>query len=221
MESKNKKKIFKQFLYAEKLSFSELLHGAKIPSNLLAYFIKKMTFEGILIHKNKKYFLSSKGEKLIPFYTEQEALTPLVVILLLIKKENKILLLKREKRPYKGLWSLISGRLFLDESIAFAVKRIVKEKLNAKAEIISINSVVHERFMDVELKHSFVFFLVDTRILSKPIQHSGIKWFCIKKVSKKQMIASDYWLIKNKFDSKINVVEELVDKKGKRITILE
>jgi len=218
--SKNERNIFQQFLYNEDLSFSEIFHKTKISSNLLAYFLKKFLREDLLRkRKNGKYKLTLRGEKLIPFHTDQKSPNPLVVILLGIKKNNDVLLVKREKRPYKDLWSLVSGRMVLDESIEEATKRIFEKKLLSTCEFKKINSVVHERFIEKAAKHSFVFFFVEVSPIEKTIEHEGLKWFSLSKIPKSKTIASDYFLIKNKLNSKIDVVEEILDKKGKKITL--
>ncbi len=221
MKKGNENKIFKQFIYNQTLSFSELFKKTKIPSNLLAYFLKQLTKKELLkknIHG--KYELTSKGEKLIPFYTETESLTPLVVILLLIKEKNRVLLIKREKRPYKELFSLVSGRIFLEESINSAAKRICKQKLGSECNVDCINSVVHERLIDKEIKHAFVFFVVSVKLTSQPNPRPEIKWFDINRIPKKRTIASDYWVIKNKSNSKTEVVEEVLEKNGKKIKLI-
>jgi len=218
--STNERKIFKQFLYNEELSFSEIFHKTKISSNLLAYFLKKLIKEELLKKRNNgNYKLTLQGEKLIPFHTDQKSPNPLVVILLGIKKNNEVLLVKREKRPYKDLWSLVSGRMLLGESIEEATKRIFEKKLLSTCEFKKISSVVHERFIEGESKHSFVFFFVEVIPIKKTIEHEGLKWFNISKIPKSKTIASDYFLIKNKLNSKIDVVEEILNKKGKKITL--
>lgn len=218
MNSGNEKKIFKQFLYNEELLFSQIEKQTKISSNLLSYFLKKLIKNNLLEKKkNKQYKLTNKGEKLIPFYTEIESLNPLVVILLTIVKDEKILLVKREKRPYNGLWSLISGRMLIDESISEAGKRIFEKKLRAKCKVNKINSVVHERFIAKEAKHAFVFFMIEVEPLEKTLEHSGLKWFSLKRIPKSKTIASDYWLIKNKLNKQVGVVEEILESKGKKI----
>ncbi len=217
---KNEDNIFKQFVYNEELSFSELFHKTKIDSNLLAYFLKKMLNQGTLQKtKSKKYTLTTKGERLIPFYTEQESLNPLVVILLAIVKDENILLTQREKRPYKGFWSLVSGRMLLDEGIGESAERIFEKKLVAKGKFRKINAVVHERFIEKESKHTFVFFFVEVEPLEKTREHSGLKWFPLNRIPKSKTIASDYWLIKNKLDSNVEVVEEILESKGKKMKL--
>ena len=56
--------------------------------------------------------------------------TPLISIDFIIKKENKILLGKRINPPAKGYYFTIGGRIFKNETIENAKKRILKEELN-------------------------------------------------------------------------------------------
>jgi len=61
--------------------------------------------------------------------------TPLVSIDFLIKKENKYLLGKRVNEPAKGYFFTIGGRIFKNETIKEAKKRILKEELNLDIDI--------------------------------------------------------------------------------------
>ncbi len=219
MDAKNEKKIFRQFIYSEKLSFTQILNKTKIESNLLAYFLKRLIKKELLEKdSDKKYSLTKKGEKLIPYYTDTESLNPLVVALLLIEHGGKILLIKREKRPYYGLYSLPSGRMRIEDSIKTASERIAKEKTKIECEYLRASGVVHERMIDGEVKHAFVFFLAKMKPKNTALGYN-LKWFDLKKLPKSKIIASDYWMIKNKINSKIEIAEETLDKKGKKMKI--
>ena len=226
MDSLNERKLFKQFVYAERLSFSEIAKKSKIPTNLLAYFLKKMQKKGILQKASSGlYELSSVGEKLLPFFTETESITPLVVVLVLIVSGGKILLSKRRRRPYRSLWSILSGRMLLGEDIVSAAERVCLQKFGVKCVSNKIVSVVHERLIEGEAKHSFVFFVVRAKIKSTSevvisVSEEELKWFSLLRLPKKSMIASDYWLIKNKLNAKADVVEEVLEKSGRKIKFL-
>lgn len=222
MKEKNREKIFQLFLYAERLKFSEILKKTKISSNLLAYFLEKMVQERMLEKENKMYKLTQESERLIPFYVSNvERISPLVVLLIAFKQKEKILLIKREKRPYKGFWSLLSGRLLINESIKEAAERIMKEKVFTQAEFVEIKSVIYERLFEHDkTKHGFVFFFVEMNPKGKEIiEKNYLKWFNLNKLSKKNIIASDYWLIKNKLDSKTEVIEEIMQQSNKTTKI--
>jgi len=220
MDSKNESKVFKQFVYNEKLSFSQILKKTKIESNLLAYFLKRLIKKELLEKDSiKKYSLTKKGEKLIPYYTDTESLNPLVVILLLIEHKGKILLIKREKRPYYGLYSLPSGRMKLEDTVPNASIRIAKEKAKIDCKMQKITGIVHERTIDGEVRHAFIFFLVKMENIKNFQTQYNTKWFDLKKLPKNKVIASDYWIIKNKLNTKIELIEETLDKKGKKMKI--
>lgn len=226
MDSANERKLFKQFVYAERLSFSQLVKKTKVPSNLIAYFLKKMLSKSILQKTSAGlYELSSKGEKLLPFYTEQESINPLVVILVVLVHNGKVLLSKRMRRPYRGLWSILSGRMVLGESIESAAKRVCLQKAGVECDFLGTSAVVHERMIQGEAKHSFVFFVTKAELnnhAQECISSAGeeLKWFSISRPPKKGMIASDYWIIKNRVNSKADVVEEIMSKNGKKLKVL-
>jgi len=56
--------------------------------------------------------------------------TPLISIDFLVKRDNKYLLGKRVNPPAKGFYFTIGGRIFKNETIEEAQKRILKEELN-------------------------------------------------------------------------------------------
>ena len=219
----NRQKIFVQFLYSERLRFSELEKQTKIRSNLLAYFLKKMIDEGMLEQRGSSYKLTPVAEKLIPFYVKnEEMISPLVVVLpaCLSADRKKILLIKRDKRPYKGFWSLLSGRLLINESIGAAAKRVMKEKAFCESKSGVVKSVVYERLIEEDLsKHGFVFFLVEVNALDeKQVKEKDfLKWFDISRLKKREVIASDYWMIKEKLaeGQNVEVVEETINEREK------
>jgi ADP-ribose pyrophosphatase YjhB (NUDIX family) len=213
---KNRKKIFHAFLYDEKLRFSELFRKTKISSSLLAYFLSKMTREGVLSKTNEHYSLSEDGEKLIPFFVpESERVSPLVVLLFFCTRNKEIFLVKRGKRPYRGLWSLPSGRLLISESLEQATSRILAEKYGLRAQMSGFSSVVYERVLDAEkTKHGFIFLVVSTHLDESSKPFFG-KWFSLARVPKSKTIASDYWLIQNKRSCGVEVVEETIHVRGK------
>ena len=216
-----RQKIFQQFLYSERLRFSELHKQTRIASNLLAYFLKKMVLEGALEKRGKVYKLSEQSERLIPFFVKSaEMISPLVVVLpaCISSDGKKILLIRRDKRPYKGFWSLLSGRLLISESIGEAAQRIMKEKAFFETKAGEIKSVVYERLVEKDKsKHGFVLFLVTVAATDERNvkEKDFLKWFDLSSLKKRGVIASDYWLIKNQLNSKVDVVEEMINESTK------
>lgn len=189
------KKILSLFLYNNKLKFSKIEKNLKVRSNKLAYHLRRLVDKGILIKNEEEYELSEAVEHLIPYLSDKNAVLP--VVLVHIGNKGRAFLYKREKRPFKGLLSLPGGRLLVGESIEDATRRIMKEKFNLSVKFKKINSISLEHVKKSgKTLHSFLLIFVSAEAKGK---------IEFKKVNKKDTIASDYKLIKNKLESKINI----------------
>ena len=191
------KEIISQFLYNEKLKFSDIEKSMKIRSNKLAYYIKNMLKEGVLSKEGVFYRLSKNSENIIPYVTKKQAILP--VILILLEDKGKIFLHQRRKRPYNDKLGLPGGRIILGENIKEATERIMKEKFNIKCNFKKINSLHLEHVRkENKIIHSFLLILVTATTKEK------INFIDVLK-NKNQIIKSDYFLIKNNFNSEIKV----------------
>lgn len=208
---KERELIFKLFLDRNKLKFGEIEKEIKIRSNMVSYHLEKMQKDGILEKKGEYYFLTKTSERYIPIFSNMVGaeLSPLPVILIAVMNKNKILMIKRNKRPYKNYWSMIGGKMLLEESFESASLRQAKEKTDLDSKFISINSVLHERVEgDNLIKHSFILFFTKVKTNQskfKETRHGTLKWFTIKQLAKEKVIPSDFWLIKNKINSRLDV----------------
>ena len=214
MISKNRKinEIFRQFLYADKLKFSEIEKKTKIRSNELAYLLKRMVSDGVLIKNKENYELTEESEKQIPHFSESSETSPLPVVLILCVKNNKILLVKRNKRPYKDYWSLVGGRIRTSETIKNAALRILKEKTFLDSKFVSVNAVVHEKYGENgKIKNAFILFLVKVYPTNEIKEKESIKWFSKSDLKKLKIVPSDLWLIQNRLNSKIDVRDEILN----------
>lgn len=195
-------KIFSAFLYNKELKFNEIEKLTKERSNKIAYHLDKLLKKGILTKNNDRYKLSQTAEEMIPYISEKKSVLP--VILISITKNKKIFLIKRKKRPFKNKLSLPGGRLLLGEKISEAVKRIMKEKFQINAELKKINSISLEHVKNPNSEktiHSFLLIFVD----AKP-KNNGLEYLDIEKPEiKKKIISSDYKLIKNDSNKKIDI----------------
>ncbi len=209
LNTTKKKEIFKQFLFNKKLRFNEIEKLTKIRSNELAYFLEKLIENNILKKNEEFYELSETYEKFIPFFSEQ--LSPLPVVLIACIQDNKILLHKRTKRPYENHWSLVGGKIYLNETVHTAAKRMLKEKTFLDGEVISINSVVHEQVKNgEEIKHAYFLFFVVMKPLTQIKDKENIKWFGLNELKDVKIIPSDLWLIQNKLNEKIELTSEVI-----------
>ncbi|MEK6760684.1 MAG: NUDIX domain-containing protein [Nanoarchaeota archaeon] len=186
------KNILRLFLYNRQMKFNEIEKQTKERSNKLAYHLQKLTKSGVLTKSKDFYTLSEKSEEKIPYLTEKKSLVPVIIIA--IKKEGKIFLVKREKRPFKNKLALPGGRIVLGENIPKATERIMNEKFGIKCKFEKINSISLEMVKNKkEVVHSFILILVTAKTKDK------LNYFDLNK-SKRSVISSDYYLIKNDLD---------------------
>ena len=131
-------KILEQFLYSQKLKFSEIEKSVGVRSNKLNYHLQKLVKKGVLVKSGNFYELSESSEHIIPYLSNKKHV--MGVVLIHVGDSEKAFLIKREKRPYKGKLSLPGGRLVLGESIGDGAVRILK-KFGVDGKFGKVNSV--------------------------------------------------------------------------------
>ncbi|MBW2997636.1 NUDIX domain-containing protein [Candidatus Woesearchaeota archaeon] len=215
LSNPKRKKIFQQFLYNKRLRFNEIEKLTAIRSNDLAYFLQKLVEEGTLRKEGEMYMLSDQAEKYIPFFVEsEEKMSPLPVVLVACLDDGKVLLWKRNKRPYDGHWSLPGGRLRLGETVEKASLRVLKDITFVDGSFESVNAVVNERHAGDKLKHGFLIVFTKTSPLNSIKDKENVRWFDVSALPD-GMIPSDKWLLQEKMGSRIELEEEtIVDESG-------
>ena len=229
-----REKIFELFRDCDRLKFNEIEKSLKIRSNMVSYHIEQMQKEGLLEKRAEYYHLTPYAEKYIPIFSHitGKELSPLPVVLVAIMDGNKILLLYRNIRPYKGYWSLIGGKMLLEEDMEESSLRLVKEKTGLDCKFVSMNSIIHERVTSKSVvKHGFLLFFTKVSVPKsfskgrtiKESSHGELKWFNVKdilknNIQKNNIIPSDLWLMKNKLDSKAEIKNVIMDETEGKIT---
>jgi len=215
LSKKERSEIFKLFLENNKLKFSQIEKHLRIRSNMVSYHLTSMVKDGILSKKGEYYSLTDHAEKYIPIFSEMFGLdvgpVPVVLVAVMNKAGTKMLLVKRNKRPYKDYWSMIGGKILLHEDINSASIRKVFEKTGMACDFVSLNNIMHERVEGSGIvKHSFI--LMFTKVVSntakfKESSAGTLKWFDLKMLDseKDKIIPSDYWLIKNSLNKKMKM----------------
>jgi len=201
LANKEREQIFQLFTTNAELQFNEIEKSTNIPSNKLAYHLDELLKQGLLEKEESSYKVTKNAQSLLPKMTQitGKEQGPLTVVISAITKNNKILLMKREKRPYKGYWSMIGGKMKLSESIQDCAVREAKEETGLDTEFKSVKGVVHERVReDDTIKHGFVFFF--THLEPKqgsltPTEEGQLDWFNINQLDNTQIIPSDKWMI--------------------------
>ena len=209
--NEEREKIFQLFLDNVKLKFNEIEKRIKIRSNMVSYHLERMQKEGIIEKSGDFYSLAKSAEKYIPVFSNMigQELSPLPIILVAVVRKGKILMIKRNRRPYKDYLSMMGGKMLLEESFEEASLRQVKQKSGIEGKFLSINAVMQERVEgDGMIKHNFIFVFAKVSTEEEKFRESEygkLRWIDIKKIGKEKVIPSDLWLIRNKLDSKLDI----------------
>lgn len=108
-----------------------------------------------------------------------------VVVSALIKKGNKVLLVKRKRgKHFAGFWGIPTGKVELGEKLEDAAKREVKEETNLKIKVLGLYHITQEFHDD----HHHLIFAFKAKILSgKPKAGSDVvevRWFSKSEIKK-------------------------------------
>ncbi|HUS89567.1 MAG TPA: NUDIX domain-containing protein [Desulfosporosinus sp.] len=119
----------------------------------------------------------------VDYLTDEEyrlayGLVPRLCVDLVIKDARGVLLLKREQKPYKGLWHLPGGRVRKGETLSDASKRIAMGEIGRHIEITGKLGVLEFPHDDGDLGnfHS-VSIVFAAKITSARVQKSGQTMF--------------------------------------------
>ena len=86
---------------------------------------------------------------------------PYVGVGMIIFRDQEVLLVKRNKDPNKGHWSIPGGRQMLGETVAEAAQRELLEETGVKVSPLLLVDVVDAIITDAEGKIKFHYTLVD------------------------------------------------------------
>ena len=118
-------------------------------------------------------------------------------------RDNKILLLRRNKPPFKGLWGMPGGKLEFGEYIEDTIKREIFEETGLNIKLKRILAVLSEIFFNTTTKEDYwhaILFLCEVTIddVSKVKNSSegNLEWFDLDDLSKTEIIPSDYEMIR-------------------------
>ena len=127
---------------------------------------------------------------------------PIVGVGAFIKKDDSVLLLKREHEPSKGEWSLPGGLVNLGERIEDAIKREVEEEVGLKVDVVSIIDVFDSIEYDGKGRVRFHYVIVGFMV--EPIggevrgseEASQVRWFNVDELKDLEMTSTTRKLLK-------------------------
>ena len=122
-------------------------------------------------------------------YPEQ----PLVAVSAVIKKNNSLLLVKREYEPAKGMWSIPGGLVDLGEKVRDAIVREVEEETGLNIEVGDLIDVIDNIEYDTSDTPRFHYIIIS--FLVEPLggrlrgskEASEVKWFTFKEIENLQI----------------------------------
>ena len=137
--------------------------------------------------------------------------TPLVSIDLIVKNQKKEVLLGRRKNPpAKGFLFVPGGRIFKNETIEKAFRRIALEEIGKEIDIISAKFLrVYEHFYEEsifgkEISTHYIVLAYEVKIdkkLKLPlIQHKEYYWLTVEELLKRKDV---HFYVKNYFKGRI------------------
>ena len=86
---------------------------------------------------------------------------PFVGVGVIVFRDQEVLLVKRNKEPNKGQWSIPGGSQMLGETVAEAAQRELLEETGVRVEPLLLVDVVDAIIPDVEGKIKYHYTLVD------------------------------------------------------------
>lgn len=106
---------------------------------------------------------------------------PIPAVAAVIRKKDRLLLVKRKNEPSRGQWSLPGGRIEVGERIEEALKREIKEELKVKIEVQELLAIKEyiERDKGGRFKWHYILLDYNCRIVSGvPQPSSDVKKMC-------------------------------------------
>ena len=91
--------------------------------------------------------------------------SPQVAVGAVVFKENKVLLVKRDNFPGKGLWAIPGGRVNLGETLQEAAEREIREEtgvvIRAKDPVYAFDVIEHDTHGSIRFHYVIVDLLAD------------------------------------------------------------
>ncbi len=127
---------------------------------------------------------------------------PVPGIVSAVLKGSQVLLLKRNKEPFAGLWALPGGKIEFGEHICEAAVREIKEETNLDTGFENFRGVVSEHVRENgNVRHHFLLFVCTLRFrggvpVSGP--EGELEWFNLNELDgiKEGLVPSDYFILK-------------------------
>lgn len=145
-----------------------------------------------------------------------------------ILKGDRVLLLKRARQPFKGLWSLPGGKIKFGEFADEAIKREVKEEASIELSSAKYTGIVCERvFKDNSVVASHMIYVFSCESRSKNFigsEEGEVRWFGRQEVflHADDIIPTDFLIVKEMIlNGSVGSYNCSVEQRGNKYKIME
>lgn len=182
------KYVLKQLTHHRQARFSEM-RPPRTDTNVYSYHLQTLQKEGYIEKCDRVYTLSPIGlayVERISVESFEPRMQPKVITMMIVRNDaDQILLWQKSKQPFIETWSLLSGKVHLeDESIYAAVQREQIEKFSVATDTIKhrgdayVRAYVNGRLVSNVLAHIIVF-----RIPEGATIHQNTRWFDYEEIA--------------------------------------
>ncbi|MFH0906050.1 MAG: NUDIX domain-containing protein, partial [archaeon] len=185
-------KIIQKLMHSKGLRFKDLKD--KIPqSNKLSYHLNTLQDFNLITKDKEKYKLTIQGKSLCSYLdgsTGKSEKQPVIGVFVIIIDKDKILVQKRLKEPYFGIYGMTGGKLRFEQSIFECAKKELKEETGLSCNL-EFKGISTGRTFDIDSKNQIAnyiaFVLKGTNPkgkLIKKTREGENKWFKISDIKK-------------------------------------
>ena len=150
------------------------------------------------------------------------------VVVACILKGDRLLLLKRARQPFKGLWSLPGGKIEFGEFADEAIRREVKEETSIELSSAKYIGIVCEKvFKDNSVVASHIIYVFSCEPHSENLigsEEGGVQWFDRQEVFLRadDIIPTDFLIVKEMIlNGSIGSYNCSVEQRGNKYKIME
>ena len=120
----------------------------------------------------------------VPYYAE--AITLNLSATVIVRNDNKILLIKRNIQPFKNYWALIGGAKEDNETFEDCAKRELKEEVGLEAnELQYLTEITVDNELGLQLSKVFTYTFHNDELHIDSSEVSEARWFSLSELPQK------------------------------------
>ena len=210
MKQEIEQAILKKFMYNPKLRYNEIWEKHLCSSSNFDYHLKKLLEQNLIEKKEDTYFLTSQGTEFMSQLDGVEITVkkkPLPCTFIVCIKDDKVLMQKRKKQPFIGLYALPGGKIESGTTSKeqAAIEFFEECGLKADLDLFSISeTLTYDE--NKELKHHMISFeYLATSFSGELIKHTregNNEWVSLKELDSIPTFPTAKYFIKKAIERK-------------------